>query len=193
MFRLLGFLLGSAASIGVMVWLLGVPRLDVGNPEPDIARFEEQSGKPGEGRREMSIPPQSAEVANPREAPEGTVPAAADAALPTVPGTAVTSNPSEPLAPDDFLTTNPPDAVNAGEQAQPLPEQRWHVFWSPFRSEIAARGFVARLESVTSVDYRIAKVKTGVYQVSFAYGSDAELDSNLSQIRAATGLDLHRR
>jgi hypothetical protein len=156
MFRLLGFLLGSAASIGVMVWLLGVPRLEVGNPKPETARFEEGSGKPGEGQRAMSIPPPSAEVANPREAQEGTVPA------------------------------------SAGEAAQPLPEQRWHVFWSPFRSEIAARGFVARLESVTELDYRIAKVKTGVYQVSFAYGSDAELDSKLSQIRAATGLELQR-
>jgi hypothetical protein len=46
---------------------------------------------------------------------------------------------------------------------------------------------------VTELDYRIAKVKTGVYQVSFAYDSDAELDSNLSQIRAATGLELQHR
>jgi hypothetical protein len=152
MFRLLGFLLGSAASVGVMVWLLGVPRLDVGNPEPAAARFEEQPGEPGEGQREMRLPPQPAEVAKAREAPEVTVPA----------------------------------------EAQPLPEQRWHVFWSPFRSEIAARGFVARLESVTELDYRIAKVKTGVYQVSFAYGSDEELDSKLSQIRAATGLEFQR-
>jgi hypothetical protein len=72
----------------------------------------------------------------------------------------------------------------------PASEQHWHTFWNPFRSEIAARGFVSQLERVTGLDYRVIKVRTGVYEVAFAYESDVERQARLSQIQAATGLDL---
>ena len=67
---------------------------------------------------------------------------------------------------------------------------KWHPFWSPFGSRIAANGFVSQLESVTGFDYRVVKVKTGVYEVAFAYGDDTERRAKLSQIAAATGLDM---
>ena len=66
----------------------------------------------------------------------------------------------------------------------------WYSFWSPFRSEIAAQGFVEQLQSVTGLDYRVVKVRTGIYEVAFAYDDDDEITANLSQISAATGLDL---
>ena len=65
---------------------------------------------------------------------------------------------------------------------------RWYAFWSPFRSEIAANGFVDRLQRVTGLDYRVVKLKPGVYEVAFAYKDDREIMANLSQISAATGL-----
>jgi hypothetical protein len=68
--------------------------------------------------------------------------------------------------------------------------QQWYAFWSPFRSEIAASGFVDQLQRVTGLDYRVVKVKPGVYEVAFAYIEDAEITDNLSQITAATGLQL---
>ena len=74
--------------------------------------------------------------------------------------------------------------------AEPFAEPQWFAFWTPFRSEIAANGFVGRLQSVTGLDYRVVKVKPGVYEVAFAYSEDTEIDSNLSTISAATGLDL---
>ncbi len=67
---------------------------------------------------------------------------------------------------------------------------RWHAFWNPFRSRIAAEGFVGQLEKVTGLDYRIVKIKTGVYEVTFAYESDAERRNEMSLIASATGLDL---
>ena len=67
---------------------------------------------------------------------------------------------------------------------------QWHEFWNPFRSEIAAKGFVSQLEKVTGLDYRIVRVKAGVYEVGFAYGDDAERRLKVAQISAATGLDL---
>ncbi|NNC76399.1 MAG: hypothetical protein HKN77_00465 [Woeseiaceae bacterium] len=68
--------------------------------------------------------------------------------------------------------------------------QSWYAFWSPFRSELAANGFVAQLQSVTGLDYRVVRLKPGVYEVAFAYSDDNDITANLTQITAATGLDL---
>jgi hypothetical protein len=77
------------------------------------------------------------------------------------------------------------------EVAALLPNtQQWFAFWSPFRSEIAASGFVTQLQRVTGLDYRVVKIKPGIYEVAFAYSDDTDIPLNLSQISAATGLDM---
>jgi hypothetical protein len=77
------------------------------------------------------------------------------------------------------------------EVAALLPNtQQWFAFWSPFRSEIAASGFVTQLQRVTGLDYRVVKIKPGIYEVAFAYADDTDIPINLSQISAATGLDM---
>ena len=68
--------------------------------------------------------------------------------------------------------------------------QQWYAFWSPFRSEIAASGFISQLQRVTGLDYRVVKIKAGVYEVAFAYAEDGDIPVKLSQISAATGLDM---
>ena len=68
--------------------------------------------------------------------------------------------------------------------------QQWYAFWSPFRSEIAAAGFITQLQRVTGLDYRVVKVKPGNYEVAFSYAKDGDIPINLSQISAATGLDM---
>ena len=94
-------------------------------------------------------------------------------------------------------TTAPPrDAIplttgGIAEHAQVAAAQaEWHEIWAPFRTEIAAQGFVRRLESVTGLDFRVAKLRSGAYQVAFAYHDHAERDAGLALIAAATGLDL---
>ena len=105
---------------------------------------------------------------------------------------------SAPAEVDDSISTMPepePETV-ANLPVEPSDEptldnlQQWYAFWSPFRSEIAASGFVDQLQRVTGLDYRVVKVKPGVYEVAFAYIEDAEITDNLSQITAATGLQL---
>ena len=87
-------------------------------------------------------------------------------------------------------------AIADGNAAQELSaatrsnEPEWHAIWTPFRTEIAARGFVSRLENVTSLDFRVAKLGSGAYQAAFAYRDPAERDAGLAPIAAATGLDL---
>ena len=69
-------------------------------------------------------------------------------------------------------------------------DPQWHSFWSPFGSQIAANGFVSRLEAVTGYDYRVIKVETGVYEVTFAYTSEDERREKLATIASATGLEI---
>ena len=100
--------------------------------------------------------------------------------LPTSPVTAVAQIPmTEPTAVENIVPA---------EQA--VPETQWHSFWSPFSSQIAANGFVSRLESVTGFDYRVVKIRTGVYEVAFAYTEETERQDKLSAIATTAGLEL---
>jgi hypothetical protein len=109
----------------------------------------------------------------------------AERALPQVAAKPTEETPLPREAVEQFQPPAPADDYPALQD-----ELQWYSFWNPFRSEIAARGFVTQLEKVTGLDYRVVKVKTGVFEVAFAYGDDMERRSKLSQISAATGLDL---
>ena len=69
-------------------------------------------------------------------------------------------------------------------------DEKWYAFWSPFRSELAANGFVSKLQESTGIDYRVVKIKTGLYEVAFAYSDDEDIQEKLARISAATGLDM---
>jgi len=81
------------------------------------------------------------------------------------------------------------DITMPGPQGSAV-EDNWHAFWSPFRSEIAANGFISRLQETTGLDYRVVKVETGVYEVAFAYTEDEDIEAKLELISRATGLDM---
>jgi hypothetical protein len=66
----------------------------------------------------------------------------------------------------------------------------WFAFWSPFRSELAANGFVSELQRTTGLDYRVVRLKPGVYEVAFAYSDKNDIQDKLTRISDATGLDL---
>ena len=84
----------------------------------------------------------------------------------------------------------PPEPVVIAE-ATPTPiEEQWYAFWSPFRSKVAADGFVSQLQKTTGLDYRVVKLGPGVYEVAFAYSDDSDIEEKLVQISSATGLDL---
>ena len=188
MFRLLGFLIGSIAALTVILVVLGVPEFHLADPEADQARFDAAVKKLKEKQQEL-------------------VTQAADDG-PAVPAARTLQAPDDGMPPEDTISPAdagiqamqsdaPPDSAALQEpnpnetERLPTPEEtRWYSFWNPFRTEIAARGFVTQLEKATGLDYRVVKIKTGVYEVAFAYGSDAERHTKLSQISAATGLDL---
>lgn len=178
MIRILGVISGAAISIAALTWFVGVPQFtservvdDSSIGVPPVMGSEAAWPAP-------SDPEDSAESAQPNEA-------LAEAVPDVVP---------EPIEIAEVVEKAEavPTAIDAAldEIIVPPPELNWFAFWSPFRSEIAANGFVAELQRVTGLDYRVVKVKPGVYEVAFAYSEDDEINSNLSTISAATGLNL---
>ena len=190
MFRLLGFLIGSAAAFVLMLTVLGTPEFHIPEPEIDQQRFDAAVDMLRDKRDEVAEIAEVVvdEVADAVDAVSDNAAVAIDKALPE--SVAIVDLPAlaeEPLA--AFPADPEPEPIPAMEAPVAEPTL-WFSFWNPFRSEIAANGFVSRLEKVTGLDYRVVKVKTGVYEVAFPYSSDDERVSKLSRISAATGLDL---
>ena len=166
MMRFLGVLVGSALAVAALVVFVGIPEFTT---ESSVAE-ETVITLP----MRPSLPAQDPEPeATEQQAPAAEVPA--DPPAPSEPVVAEAEAASDPVEPSP---------------TQIAPELHWYAFWSPFRSEIAANGFVDQLQRVTGLDYRVVKVKPGVYEVAFAYEDDQEITANLSQISAATGLQL---
>lgn len=193
MIRILGFLVGSAASIGMMLLLLGVPDINLSRPPSDDAAS-------------ASVSQTVEAVTTDLEAVAVETIEAVSEFVDDLPATnpaeqQVASNTEDPELPAEELISDtsqiasfPPDPPEPGTATviddPPQNDLRWHSFWNPFRSEIAANGFVGQLEKVTGLDYRVVKIKTGVYEVTFAYENDTERRTKLTQIASATGLEL---
>ncbi len=190
MLRLIGILIGSALAIGFLIVVLGVPKFAGSDgPGPELAGTDLAAT--------VSVPePAVVDLPAIEPAPEpvaNDLPAAE--AVPDEPGDA------ETLAMiDRIFEPAPQEPGDAGtlamidETFEPAPEsledENWYAFWSPFRSEIAANGFVSRLQETTGIDYRVVKVKTGVYEVAFAYSDETDIQDKLARISSATGLDM---
>lgn len=171
MMRLLGILLGSVIAIAALIVIVGVPEVT-----PEAAN-------------EAAVPAPEA-VILPPERPLPT--ARADATVQTVDSAAPAAAEQDAAVPPAVMDAAEPPAQPAiAAISEPDPgDLRWHAFWSPFRSQIAANGFVTQLQRVTGLDYRVVNVKPGVYEVAFAYRDDDEIAASLSQISTATGLDV---
>jgi len=164
MLKLVGILTGSALAVAFLIVTLGVP--DFSAPEP-----EQQVADPV-----AEVVPDPLPVAAPEPEPEPEPePIETQEALAEIDA----SRETEALIEQIF---------NPGPEI--VVEENWYAFWSPFRSEIAANGFVAKLQETTGIDYRVVKVKTGVYEVAFAYLDDADIQDKLARISNATGMNM---
>jgi len=177
MIRLLGILLGSAIAVAMLILLVGVPQLvDRKAAEPVTVQLPLEA-QPVETAD--TLPPDSLPAADPPSPP------------PPPPVATTLPEPEQLPGPEPQPEPAPlPEPEPLQELSTPATEQRWFAFWSPFRSQIAANGFVTQLQRVTGLDYRVVSVKPGVYEVAFAYSDDDEIQANLSQISAATGLEV---
>jgi len=179
MLRLAGILTGSALAITALFVVTGVPQL---SPPTATAVVAVPQG--------VLNPPQQVAVTEPQTTePDVDEPASIVQSAPTaapLPRPEADSNPVLPAANDGAISSQPPTEL---PEAIAL-ESKWFAFWSPFRSQVAADGFVSELQRTTGLDYRVVKIKPGVYEVAFEYSDDLDREDKLSQIAAATGLDL---
>jgi len=187
MFRILGFLIGSATSIAVILLVMGMPEFHAKDAVITQQRFDAAVEKLMAKKQDAEV------VAN--QPVESSLPDD-DSKLSTVESLIEKPQAEVEIPEPQFADTesamlaNTDDLPDRLEEPPLLHELQWYSFWNPFRSEIAASGFVAQLERVTGMDYRVVKIKPGVYEVAFAYDDDAERHAKLAQISAATGLDL---
>lgn len=170
MIRLAGFFAGALLAVVSILLVLGIPELPPPEPEHVIIPYEPP--EPVAKTPEQETPPAEIEPAQLAESPP------VEQASPEAP--VVEAPITETLLPID----ESPALIEAADATQ------WYSFWSPFRSQIAANGFVRRLESVTGFDYRVVRVDSGKYEVAFAYSDDGEREQILSTIATATGLEL---
>ncbi len=175
MIRLMGILTGAAMAVGLLILAVGVPEFnashDGDNMQADLV-IPEATMQNKEADAISQIEPVVEQATHDVDIAEASPPDLS------------------PLAtPDPMPDVAPKPLANDPEPAPPA-EQQWYAFWSPFRSQIAADGFVAQLQRTTGLDYRVIKLKPGVFEVAFAYSDDSDIQNKLSQISTATGLDL---
>lgn len=172
MIRTLGVLVGSGLAVAALIVFVGIPTVHTDSHEAPIG---------DNGVIRLPAAP----------IPELPVPADFDAAA-DVAASTTHDIAEEPVAEVADASTGDAGANETNDVFENHADepQNWYAFWAPFRTEIAANGFVAQLQRVTGLDYRVVKVETGIYEVAFAYSDDDEILSNLSQISAATGLQL---
>ena len=166
MIRIAGILSGAVVAIAVLILVLGLPT----RPATEIRTATMPEIMPPTPDARNIVP-----EARPAPAMAETLPAVPMAAVTEPAGTVVKPTPS---------ATEPPAPAPAPS------ETRWYVFWSPFHTEIAANGFVAELQRTTGLDYRVVRIKPGVFEVAFAYSDDADAADKLAQIADASGLDV---
>lgn len=173
MLRLTGILIGSALAVALLFIAVGVPEFE---PQP-----EERVGGPAS--------PIAAEAAHTTPDP-AIVPEPVGESAGPMANEAEHEDETEALIEEIFAPEPEPIASAPSKIPAPTVEENWYAFWSPFRSEIAANGFINKLQATTGIDYRVVKIKTGVYEVAFAYVDDADIQDKLARISSATGLDM---
>lgn len=174
MVRLIGFLVGSAASIGMILVILGVPDINLSQQPVGDENKESASQNVEELTTDLET------IADER------VDEITNEVIAEV--TEEIAELTDEVPSSELSVAESPIESDIDEPT--ANDLKWYAFWNPFRSRIAADGFVGQLEKVTGLDYRVVKIKTGVYEVTFGYEDDAELSSKLSLIASAAGLDL---
>jgi hypothetical protein len=193
MIRLIGFLVGSAVSIGMLLLILGIPDITLSREVVEQIEFDNvieqidfdsvpdtlEAVKADIEAIGNNMADEISEIVEQLESEEPPLEQAVNFE------TDIPTSPPIPVLQDEAVaeTVSAPDPLIENDL-------RWYSFWNPFRSEIAANGFVTQLEKVTGLDYRVVKIKAGVYEVTFAYQNDSERRTKLTQISSATGLDL---
>ena len=181
MLRLIGILTGAVLAIAFLIVALGVPEFVT--PETEVIA---EVALDMTAQTEAMAEPKPEAAVESAPAPEAELEAGPE----TEPMVEAVAEPAP--EPDYEALVEQIFAPTPETEPEPAPalDENWYAFWSPFRSELAANGFVSKLQESTGIDYRVVKIKTGLYEVAFAYSDDADIQDKLAKISAATGLDM---
>jgi hypothetical protein len=69
-------------------------------------------------------------------------------------------------------------------------EPEWQVFWAPFQTEIAAKGFAKRIAKSSGVAVQVIKQDTLKYVVAFPYTNASERKTRARAIEQAFGMKI---
>ncbi len=83
--------------------------------------------------------------------------------------------------------------MSAATETETQSSVHWHSFWQPFTSAVSARGFAARLEQLTGLDFQVRRAGVGEYEVAFSHLDDRQRQAHLERIQTVTGLELERQ
>jgi len=95
------------------------------------------------------------------------------------------SGPDQDLQPDDQA-----QAATDVSNREDTGATSTYLFWSPFHSEWAARGFAGRLTLSTQVPVEVVSAGPGNYRVAFNYRDEADRRARIERIETITGLKL---
>lgn len=166
----------------------------VGFPEAPGGFWDEAAPLDASGVATVPAPgPSAAASVVARAAPDSSVsvgpaPGAAPMAAPLV----ATPDAAPNAAPNAAQNAAPNAAMAATlpDYAAPPPQDDWHVIWTPFRSELSAKGFAEHLGQTTGYRFRVLRAGPGQYRVAVASAAGADPSESLRAIEAATGLAL---
>ena len=196
MIRLFGFLVGATVSIGIFLLILGMPDINLSTDLIDEQDIETVSQVATDFRTDLEAIAIEVVDEVTEQLAEQETKTNDQIAEDDLPPSEVLAEEAEtefsPITPEEAqIAEFVPEPAATAELLEPTQSDlKWHVFWNPFRSRLAAEGFVGQLEKVTGLDYRVVKIKTGVYEVTFAYENDDERREKMSMIASVAGLDL---
>lgn len=210
MIRLFGFVLGVGLTVLLFTTLLSrvqipAPVADAIEAEPEtaIARGETTETatrtvdpapifpvKLAEGpdRQRQDSPDVWSEAAVPSSS--GRTDDSAGIAAEAAPGATMSTASSATMGAETVVPTNIDNDNRAGQQDIADNDTQTHIFWNPFRSAWAARGFARRLSNATQIDIRMVETGQGRYRAAFDYDNDEQRTEYIQRIESTTGLQL---
>jgi len=185
MMRGIGFLLGVCLTVALFLLVLHGPDRPAADPSATHLATgntadPSTTSPPAAGPRTAGHAPLDKEAPGDTERADRESVAADEAEPP----------PEAPAGPGKPWFERPPGNTPAGGDLPDTPVVARHLFWSPFRSEWAARGFATRLTAATAVPVLVVEEGRGKYRVGFDYQDETERLARVAQIETITGLEL---
>lgn len=94
------------------------------------------------------------------------------------------------LSQTEALSQTDAHTINQNAKTDTHVTNQRHLFWSPFRSEWAAKGFARRLSNATQIPIKVIRENASRHRVFFHYNNEEQRLQYIERIEFITGLQL---